>query len=199
MKKFILLLGLIFVFVGCASIVKGNMQLITINSNVDGAEVLLDGVSVGQTPFTGEVSKKGKVLLVKKEGYKDYNIALSKNLEPWFWGNIITGGTFGSITDFASGAAWAYGPSSYQVELIENGMGMLEFEENVKLKKFAMINMSSISIDLANGGGAHLNALFELAKLEKNDVSANLIREYVVQASGDQIRFGQLIVGILNS
>ncbi|MEL6824517.1 MAG: PEGA domain-containing protein, partial [Calditrichota bacterium] len=103
MKRIAFILISLFVFVSCASIVKGNKQLLTINCNVDGAEVLLDGVSVGETPFAQEIEKKGKVILVKKEGYKDYTIALSKNLEPMFWGNIITGGTIGSLTDFGSG------------------------------------------------------------------------------------------------
>ena len=199
MKRIAFILISLFVFVSCASIVKGNKQLLTINCNVDGAEVLLDGVSVGETPFAQEIEKKGKVILVKKEGYKDYTIALSKNLEPMFWGNIITGGTIGSLTDFGSGAAWAFAPSSYQVELIENGMGLNEFKERTELKKYAMIHMSDISVDLSKGGGEHLETVLSIASLQLSDVNVQRVRTMMIESAGDQVVFGKKIIALLNS
>ena len=117
MKKSTVLLPILALFslslfiTSCATIATGTTQLVTINSNVDGATVSLDGVNVGKTPFTGEIKKNGKVVTIEKEGYKTYTIALSSSLEGLFWGNIIIGGTLGSITDFASGAAYKYAPA----------------------------------------------------------------------------------------
>jgi hypothetical protein len=69
---------------GCASIIKGSYQEITVNSNVNGAIVELDGVEVGTTPFTGK-AKKAKTLSIKvsKHGYASSEIgirAARKNL-----------------------------------------------------------------------------------------------------------------------
>jgi len=78
----------IFHLTSCATIATGTSQLITINCNVDGAEVKLDGVFVGKTPFTGEIDKNGNVITIEADGYKTHSIALSTGLEGMFWGNI---------------------------------------------------------------------------------------------------------------
>ncbi len=189
---------LIFFLVSCASIIKGSKQLITINCNIDGAQVFIDDVEVGVTPFVGEIKKNQKLLMVKKEGYKTYSSALSTQLEGMFWGNIITGGTIGSITDFATGAAYAYAPASYQIELIEDGMGLKEFEKRLSLKKFAMINMSNIANDLSNNNGPYLNSLIQLAGLEGNSFDKDMIRDSLIKSKGDQVSFGILMVTYLN-
>jgi len=196
-KSILILLSFLFI-IGCATITKGTKQLVTINCNVDGASVLLDGVKVGETPFAGEIKKNKKMLMIKKEGYKTYSAALSTNLEGMFWGNIIIGGTLGSITDFASGAAYAYSPASYQVELIAEGTSLKDFEKKVKLKKFAMPNISNISADLSIGQGPYLNSVIQLADMENDTNSIELIRNLLIEANGDQVIFGKLMVQQLN-
>ncbi len=151
-----------------------------------------------KTPFTGKIKRGKKLLKVKKEGYKTYNIALSKSIEGAFWGNIILGGTLGSLTDFASGAAWAYAPSSFQVELIKDGMSLKEFQESTALKKFAMIHMSDISIELASNNGPYLSSLIELAKLEGSEEDIDLIRKNIEASNGDQVAFGNLMTKVLS-
>lgn len=203
MKKSALLISLGVILslslfsIGCASIATGTHQLVTITSNVDGATVSLDGVKVGKTPFTGEIKKNGKILLIEKEGYKPHSIALSKSLEGMFWGNIITGGTLGSITDFATGAAYQYAPASYQVELISSGTSVTYFKQQYELKKYAMLNMSNISIDLSNNGGPYLESLIYLTKMENNKHSVEVIRNILVKSEGDQVSFGNLIVKLI--
>lgn len=201
MKK-LTLFGVLVLFVSaCATLVSGTKQVITINSNVVGAEVYMDGLLIGKTPFMGEVPKGKKTLLIKKDGYKDYNASLSTSLEPMFWGNIIIGGTLGSITDFASGAAYAYAPASYQVELYSASASasLIEFSKEVNLRKYAMLNMSSIAIDLSNNSGLYLETLAELATLELNDNTINTIKKNFKTSNGDQVIFGNLMVKLLNS
>jgi len=41
----------------CATIASGKTQAISVSSNVEGADVFLDGILIGQTPFTGPVAK----------------------------------------------------------------------------------------------------------------------------------------------
>lgn len=192
------LLFLSFILNSCATITTGTKQLVTINCNVDGATVSLDGVNVGKTPFTGEIKKNGKVITIEKEGYKSYTIALSTSLEGLFWGNIITGGTLGSVTDFATGAAYKYAPASYQVELIAKGTSLNNFKKIYELKKYAMINMSNISIDLSKNNGTYLESLIYLANMDKNDKSIELIRKQLIESDGDQVHFGNLIVKLLD-
>ncbi len=198
MVRMVLLSLVLVLFVGCASIIKGSKQLVTINCNVEGASIFLDGVKIGVTPFVGEIKKGKKLLMIKKEGYKPYSSALSSNLEGMFWGNIIIGGTLGSITDFATGAAYAYAPASYQVELIADGSSLKEFEKILNLKKFAMIYISNISADLSKGEGPYLNSLVQLAQLDGNNNSIELVKNILIESEGDKVVFGKLMVELLN-
>ena len=147
----------------------------------------------------GEIKKNGKIFTIEKEGYKTHQIALSTTMEGMFWGNIIIGGTLGSITDFASGAAYKYSPASYQVELIANGLSINDFKKNYDLKKFAMVNMSNIAIDMSNNTGQYLNSLLYLANLDQNEASYMLIKEILTKSNGDQVIFGIEVSKLLKS
>lgn len=194
MKKVILALFLATTFLGCATIMKGSKQVLTINCNVDGASIFLDGKKIGVTPFRGKVKKNKNSLEIRAEGYKTYYIALSTKIEPMFLGNIIFGGVFGSTTDFASGAAYQYAPASYQVDLRADGMSSNKFNQRANLKKFAMINISNIAKNIAQNEGPYLSTLLTLAQLEENDFNKNLIRQNFDKSQGDQVLFGKLMV-----
>ncbi|MFZ1518787.1 MAG: PEGA domain-containing protein [Ignavibacteriaceae bacterium] len=193
----IMMVSLSIYLTSCATIATGTTQLVTITSNVDDAEIKLDGLFIGKTPFTGEIKKDGKLLTIEKEGYKTHQIALSTTMEGLFWGNIIIGGTLGSITDFATGAAYKYAPASFQVELIKKGVSINDFKKNYELKKFAMVNISNISIDLSNNGGDYLNTLLYLANREQNEKSYEVIKEMLSKSEGDQIAFGEEVIKLL--
>jgi hypothetical protein len=179
--------------VGCASIVKGTTQSITVSSNVDGADVFLDGIKIGTTPFAGPVPKSKATLMVQKAGYKTANVSLSTTLEPMFWGNIITGGTLGSITDFASGAAYQYAPAAYQVDLKPEGQASNGFERRAAARKFAMVYVDRIAADLAQGSGEHLSALLTLV----GHGTAADVRQALVSSEADPVRFGNQIVDLI--
>jgi hypothetical protein len=184
---------------GCASIVKGRSQTITVSSNVDGAEVFLDGQKIGTTPYVGIVTKNKGTLMVQKPGYKTVNVSLSKTLEPIFWGNIITGGTLGSITDFASGSAFQYAPASYQVDLRPDGpTAEGEFERRAAARRFAMTYLDRISADLAQGSGDHLNALLAIVNGDRaGRADADSIRKALVTSEADPVRFGNQVVELI--
>lgn len=204
MKKVFIILSLVSIFgfgfylTGCATITTGTTQLVTITCNVEGATIKLDGQFIGKTPFTGEIEKNCNIITIEKKGYKTHTIALSTTLEGLFWGNIITGGTVGSITDFASGAAYKYSPASFQVELYSDKISMLEYRKIFELRKFAMLNMSNIAIDLSNNSGFFLESLTYLAKLDDKANASDIIREKLIASDGDQLRFGNLMVDLLD-
>ena len=102
----------------CASILKGTSQVVTINSNVKGATVSVNGVDVGKTPFTGPIPRGSETALrLEKAGYEEKTITLYTEVEPVFWGNIIFGGSFGSSTDYGTGAMYRYSPSTFDIDL----------------------------------------------------------------------------------
>lgn len=107
-----------FLFVGCATIVGGTSQNVSINSNVKGADVIVNGETVGKSPYNGPI-KRGKTTTVtlQKEGYEPKTITLSTEIESIFWGNIIIGGFFGSTTDLATGGMYKYAPATLQIDL----------------------------------------------------------------------------------
>jgi hypothetical protein len=103
---------------GCASIVNGTTQVVTIDSNVRGAEVAVDGQFVGRTPYTGPIKRgSSTVVRVSTQGYQAKMITLNTEVEPIFWGNIILGGFFGSTTDAGTGAMYKYAPATYELAL----------------------------------------------------------------------------------
>lgn len=183
--------------VGCATIVAGTTQSMSITSNVDGAEIYLDGEKIGTTPFNGPVKNNGKELRLELRGYRTSTVVLSKTLEGIFWGNIIIGGTLGSITDFASGAAYAYAPATYQVDLKADGVSMDQFNRQVSARKFAMLFIDEISRDLAAGSGDHLSALSRLIAPEDSAAGLDVVRSALRNSGGDQVLFGRAMVASL--
>ena len=151
---------------GCATIFGGTSQVISINSNVEGAEVLLDGQAIGTTPFSGQIPKgKDGTILVRKEGYTSQSISLSTSIEPIFWGNILIGGTLGSSTDFGTGALWRYTPATYFANLRPgNASGRLRdrLDQDALVRFFVLHNFARLTGDLARGQGEYLHALLRL-------------------------------------
>lgn len=126
MKKKLLLTTCILAS-SCATIFKGSDQEVSIDSNVKGAEISLNGATIGTTPFHGKIKRQsGAKLILSKAGYESKTILLDTNVEPLFFGNILSGGVFGSSTDYGSGAMYQYSPGNIVVDLKEiSGQGKL--------------------------------------------------------------------------
>lgn len=112
---------LVFFSVGCSTIFNGTRQNVSINSNIPGANVIVDGKVIGQTPFAGEIARTKKMKIVlEKEGYEKKEITPNRKIPSAFWGNILLGGVIGSTTDSISGATTEYAPNSFYVNLKKN-------------------------------------------------------------------------------
>jgi hypothetical protein len=117
-KSFVLTcLGLSLLLCNCATVFTGSRQTIQIDSEPAGAEVLVDGVHMGETPTPVRVKKqfRGQLITLKADGYEtktiqpatDFNIVSVINLLNWpFW-----------LIDAATGAMWTYRPRYYLVKL----------------------------------------------------------------------------------
>jgi hypothetical protein len=108
---------------GCATIFDGDTQVLSFDSIPSGAEVQLNGITIGTTPFSTELKRaKGNVLVFKKEGYTDRMIPMATTMNMTFLGNLVTGGLFGTTTDSATGAINKYEPGQYMVTLVKKEM-----------------------------------------------------------------------------
>lgn len=138
----------------CASIFTGTSDSVSFNSTPSGAQVLINGVQVGVTPLTTSVAKsESTTVVLRKDGYTDYQFVLQTSMEPWFWGNIILGGLIGSLTDFATGAANRYEPNSYFTTLSPVGAGprFYETDPEFAVRSVSLTLRDQIGRELAMG------------------------------------------------
>jgi hypothetical protein len=96
---------------GCASIIEGTSQEITINTNPPGADCSLNrqGVSIGHVnPTPGAITiKKTKydiMIVCDKPGYQEATYLNHSGAAGATFGNIVAGGFIGWGIDSASGA-----------------------------------------------------------------------------------------------
>ena len=198
-SKVILLINLILLLalIGCATIVNGGVQVISVNSNVIGAVVQMNGVSIGTTPFTGQV-KRGSTntLSISHPNYQTQIMQMTITTTPYVLGNIITGGFFGTTTDFASGAIYEYAPSTFYVHMLPIELGQNEFLDELQIRKFAMIYHSQIAIDSNNKEqGEYILALADLmnAKMERYE-AIETIQIALDKSKGNQLMFGDELI-----
>lgn len=123
---------LLFLFAGCATIIHGTKQDISVNSSPHGAKVLINGVPVATTPARVKLprSERSVNILIEKEGYKSQGIVISRGLSGWFWGNFLflSGFWIGMIIDAVDGAMFKLEPSEINVVLSEFEKGKKKSE-----------------------------------------------------------------------
>src|SRR5688572_3274556 len=150
--------------VGCATIVTGSEQILYFDSKPSGAEVVINGISVGKTPLTIKYKKQKNVsVTVRQPGYRDHNFLVASDFQPWFFGNILIGGLIGSTTDGASGATVRYSPDHYYstLEPVVSSTDDRALRSHQAVK-FVLLNHTQLVAELAVGSGANLDALLVL-------------------------------------
>ncbi len=108
---------------GCATIVNGSNQSVTVSTDPPGASCKLSrqDETLGAVPMTpGSVqvskSKNDMVVTCDKPGYQTAVISKSPSFGGATFGNIILGGGVGAVVDAASGANYTY-PSEVHVAM----------------------------------------------------------------------------------
>jgi hypothetical protein len=165
---------------GCATIISGSNQVITVNSDVPGAQVTLNGAPLGLTPLIASI-KRGQegVLSVQMPGYVPFQAPITKKVNGIFFVNILSGGVFGSSTDYSTGAMYAYEPDAYFVTMAPVGMAppvATEWKRKEDVRAFVLLNSEALARDLANGQGEHVDALAELLQVEQGQRGAAVKR-----------------------
>ena len=117
MKKNILLAGSIlaasFLFTGCATILSGDNQSINLQSKKEQTVTINNQQYTSPGVVSLERTDKDAVLKVK-----DCNkqVLLKKEINPVFFVNILSGGVFGSTTDYSSDSMWQYDQTNVNVD-----------------------------------------------------------------------------------
>jgi len=103
----------------CATIMHGNSQEISINSEPEGATVYVDGQERGKTPLSLLLSRKKEryIVVIKKECYLPKTVEINRAISGSVAGNIIAGGIIGGVIDVASGSAYKLVPNKINVVL----------------------------------------------------------------------------------
>ncbi len=94
---------------GCASILNEKTQPINVSSSTGGEiKGKVDGV-----PFSGPGvvnvvrENKNKIIVAETTGCAKETV-IEKNVDPKFFVNILSGGAFGSTTDYSTEKMWKY-------------------------------------------------------------------------------------------
>lgn len=167
--------GAILLSTGCASIVDGSTQSVSFASNPDSATVTLNGAQIGKTPVTVPLKRQGSAQTIKfsKEGFKDHEVPLTTTLNPWFLGNLITGGLLGSTTDGLSGAAFQYAPGQYMVTLQPDGVtplpGGVSLNDSQKIVNFIVMGYPRIVAEVTTTPGQYTKSLLEMASIPEEN------------------------------
>jgi len=97
-------------FSGCATIMSGDTQSVSVNSNVQDVKFKIDGATY-ETPAIVTLKRinNDRILRVEDKQCKQVKI-LRKKVNPWFFGNIIFGTLFpfSSTTDYSKDRMWKY-------------------------------------------------------------------------------------------
>lgn len=95
-------------FSGCVT-----STVVRFNTDVEGAEVIVDGYKIGTTPTQYKMSNafwEDPDVTIKKEGFKDINLGVKKEVKVV---NVVTGVALSPVTWFIP-LLWCYGPKQNQ-------------------------------------------------------------------------------------
>lgn len=175
------ILALVVLMSGCSTVISGKTQTVSFQSTPSGATVNINGSPIGVTPITTMIEKKsGQTLTVSKEGYKTFTTSMTTSLDPWFWGNILIGGVFGSTTDGATGAMHQYSPSQFIISLEPEATSKIssstDKSKKDKAREFIVLSYNQIMSDLSKGSGNYLSSLVNILEIPKPEELSTIKR-----------------------
>lgn len=108
-------------FSGCATLITGPNQKISITSIPIDAKVEIDGKDNYRTPVKVKLKRnRDHTLVFTKEGYKDETVKLLHVLSGAIAGNTVIFGIAGLAVDNLSGAQFKLIPTSVHAEMKKN-------------------------------------------------------------------------------
>lgn len=123
MKQNLVVILMAIMISGCAYIMNGDNQDVSIKSNPEGAKVVVTttgGVPIfeGTTPASVNLKKKYKyAVTVSLDGYTEKTFQIDQTIDMTILGNIICGGIPGLIVDGVTGAMYKLEPEQLVITL----------------------------------------------------------------------------------
>lgn len=198
----VILISIVALLSGCATIVSGKTQLVSFHSTPAGATVLLDGRTLGLTPLSVPLERKtNQTLVIRKEGYKDFSATMGTSVNGWFFGNIVIGGLLGSTTDAVTGAMHEYAPNQFLVTLEAVGTtpvnGKTEKASADKIREFVILGYKHLSDDISAGQGSYLSSLLSQLEIKDENRAQAITRiKGLHQAFPDIAQFADQLISV---
>lgn len=115
---------------GCASIMHGTTQQVAVSSSPTGAQVTVNGTQRGVTPVIADLKRKDThVVRVTLEGYAPFEMALTRSVSGWVWGNLVFGGIPGLAIDAITGGLYKLSPEQVSAQLARSDVQVAEGSE----------------------------------------------------------------------
>jgi uncharacterized protein YceK len=104
MRELTILLTAIFLLHGCATIVSGPTQKMTVYTEPKDSQIKIDSKDCNY-PCSRKLWRwPTHEIVAEKEGLKPCKFETNKYMNPWILGNILIGGLIGITIDLASGS-----------------------------------------------------------------------------------------------
>jgi uncharacterized protein YceK len=152
--KAFLYLAIFIVLSGCATIMSGANQEITIRTTPDNATVRIYQTANRGNFYIGSSTTPTVVTLKRlqnfgesyrieiiKEGFQSQIITIRSGIDGWYWGNVplallLGAGLVGAVIDVLTGSAYALRPSEINVNLLPAlNIGMINDDELIIMLK----------------------------------------------------------------
>ena len=136
----------LLLIIGCATIIHGSRESITVNSSPSGAKIIRQGAHIASTPAVIELKRSDSniILLIEKEGYQPIEIILNRKVDGWIVGNIVIGGLIGLAIDFITGSAYTLSPDDINVALEELKSQGFEFDRQNSENLVLIVDMQDL-------------------------------------------------------
>ena len=129
----LVLLAQLPLLAGCASIMHGTTQQIAVSSSPTAAQVTVNGMERGVTPVIADLKRKDNhIIRVTLDGYQPFEMALTRSVSGWVWGNLVFGGIIGLAMDAITGGLYKLAPEQVTAQLRADG-ALLEMAEGSEL------------------------------------------------------------------
>ena len=176
---------------GCGTIFTGTTDDIKFTSNVPGVRLTIDKQPKGELPITVKQSRgfmNGESFTAKFEapGYETQEFQLKRNFNTVAVLDITSIPTSGGI-DFITGSLMRFEPTEYHIEMRKKGKGSAEYERELRLRSFALMNYRKVQSDIARGGGEHLDSFADaVSGADRSAIAEHALRHarILLEASG---------------
>lgn len=132
MKKLTSVFLVVTILSGCATIIHGSRQDVSVSSTPSSATVYIDGQLVGETPRIVNL-KRNQVHEVKilLKGYEPYKTYFIRKVDAWIAGNIVFGGLIGLAVDAITGSMYKLSPAQIQANLQDGSVNVKSVKDRI--------------------------------------------------------------------